>query len=169
MISVLAAALTTSAACSASNKVKLTPPVIFIIASVAPSIEVSSNGEETACLAASIALSSPIPIPIPMIACPDFSITALTSAKSKLISPTTAIKSEIDCTPRRNTLSTSLKASYIGVDLSIISLNLSFGITIKVSTCFFNSSIPATACFILLGPSKEKGLVTIETVKAPKL
>ena len=96
LISVLAALLTTSAACSASNKVKFTPPVILIIASVAPSIEVSNNGLDTACFAASNALSSPIPIPIPIIARPLFSITALTSAKSKLTSPTTAIKSEID-------------------------------------------------------------------------
>ena len=40
---------------------------------------------------------------------------------------------------------------------------------IKVSTCFFKSSIPAIACFILLGPSNEKGLVTIATVNAPRL
>ena len=35
-------------------------------------------------------------IPRPIIALPDFSITALTSEKSRLTSPTTAIKSEID-------------------------------------------------------------------------
>ena len=89
------------------------------------------------------------------------------SEKSRLTSPTTAIKSDIDCTPRRSTLSTSLKASSIGVDLSIISLNLSFGITIKVSTCFFNSSIPYVALSILFLPSNEKGRVTIPTVRAP--
>ena len=59
LISLPDAALTTSAACSASNKVRLTPPVILIIASVAPVILVSSNGLETACLAASIAYLHP--------------------------------------------------------------------------------------------------------------
>ena len=55
LMSVLAAALITSAASSASNKVKLFPPVIFIIQSVAPLIVVSSKGLDTACFAASIA------------------------------------------------------------------------------------------------------------------
>ena len=84
-----------------------------------------------------------------------------------MIKPVTAIKSDIDWTPLCNTLSTSWKASTIGVDLSIISLNLSFGITIKVSTLAFNSERPSIACAILLLPSKLNGLVTIATVKAP--
>ena len=42
-ISVFALVLTTSAASSTSNNVKLFPPVTFIIASVAPLILVSSN------------------------------------------------------------------------------------------------------------------------------
>ena len=96
LISVLAAFLTTSAASSASNKVSELPPVILIIASVAPSIVVSSNGLDTACLAASTALFSPTPIPIPIIALPRFYIIVLTSAKSKFTKPDTAIKSDID-------------------------------------------------------------------------
>ena len=36
-----------------------------------------------------------------------------------------------------------------------------------ILTNFFNSSRPATALFILSGPSKKKGLVTIPTVKHP--
>ena len=167
LISVLAAPLTTSAASSASNKVNELPPVILIMASVAPSIVVSSNGLATACLAASMALFSPTPIPIPIIALPRLAIIALTSAKSKLTRPDTAIKSDIDWTPLLKTLSTSLKASIIGVVLSIISLNLSFGITIMVSTCFLSSSIPTSACSILFLPSNLKGLVTIPTVSAP--
>ena len=79
-----------------------------------------------------------------------------------------AIKSVIDCTPRRRTLSTSLNASSIGVVLSIISLNLSFGITIRVSTCFFNSSRLKSAFSILFLPSNVNGLVTIATVSAPR-
>ena len=116
-----------------------------MIASVAPFIDVSNSGDDTACFAASTALFSPDPTPIPIRAFPLSFITALTSAKSRFTNPDTAIKSEIDCTPLCNTLSTSLNASNIGVDLSINSLNLSFGITINVSTCFFNSSKPVTA------------------------
>ena len=41
------------------------------------------------------------------------------------------------------------------------------GIMIIVSTCFFNSSRPTSACSILLRPSNLKGLVTIPTVNAP--
>ena len=96
LISVLALALTTSAASSASNKVKDLPPVTFIMASVAPTILVSRRGLDTACLAASIALFSPVASPIPIKAFPRFSITAFTSAKSRLIKPETAIKSDID-------------------------------------------------------------------------
>ena len=66
LISVLALALTTSAASSASNKVKDLPPVTFIMASVAPTILVSRSGLDTACLAASIALFSPVASPIPI-------------------------------------------------------------------------------------------------------
>ena len=145
LISVLAAVLITSAASSTSNNVSEAPPVTFIIASVAPFIDVSSSGEDTACLAASVALFSPEPTPIPINALPLSFIIAFTSAKSRLTKPDTAIKSDIDCTPLCSTLSTSLNASSIGVLLSINSLNLSLGITIKVSTCFFNSSSPDTA------------------------
>ena len=141
----------------------------MIIASVAPLILVSSKGLETAWRAASEARFSPTPIPIPIKALPRFSITALTSAKSKLIKPDTAIKSDIDWTPVLRTLSTSLNESSNGVVLSISSLKRSLGTTIKVSTCFFSSSKPARACCILFLPSKEKGFVTIPTVKAPKL
>ena len=63
LISLLALCLTTSAASSASNRVKLVPPVTFIIASFAPTILVSKSGDDTACFAASIALFSPTPKP----------------------------------------------------------------------------------------------------------
>ena len=42
---------------------------------------------------------------------------------------------------------------------------MSLGITIRESTKGLRFSIPASAIFILLLPSKEKGLVTIATVK----
>ena len=115
------------------------------MASVAPSIDCSKSGEETACLAASNALSSPIPIPIPMIARPEPSIIALTSAKSKFTSPGTAIKSDIPCTPCLKTSSAILNASTIDVFLSIICNNLSFGVTTNVSTFPFKLSIPRSA------------------------
>ena len=51
--------------------------------------------------------------------------------------------------------------------MSIISLNLSFGITTNVSTCFFNSSSPRSAWSILFFPSNLNGFVTIATVRAP--
>ena len=96
LISVLAALLITSAASSTSNNVKLAPPVTLIIASVAPLIDVSKSGDDTAYLAASTALFSPAPTPIAIRALPLSFITALTSAKSRLTRPATAIKSDID-------------------------------------------------------------------------
>ncbi len=62
----MAAERITSAASSTSNNERLEPPVILIIALRAPTIEVSNKGLETACLAASIALFSPEPRPIPI-------------------------------------------------------------------------------------------------------
>ena len=61
-----------SAASSTSNSVKLAPPVTLTIASVAPLMLVSRSGLATACLAASAALFSPTPIPIPIKAFPRF-------------------------------------------------------------------------------------------------
>ena len=51
--------LTTSAASYTSNAPKSAPPVKFNITPVAPSIEVSNNGEEIAWVTASEALVSP--------------------------------------------------------------------------------------------------------------
>ena len=55
----------------------------------------SSNGLEIACWDARTARSSPPAIPVPMMASPIFFIIVSTSAKSRLISPWTLIKSEI--------------------------------------------------------------------------
>jgi len=46
-------------------------------------------------------------------------------------------------------------------------VNLSFGITNKVSQCFLNSFIPSSATLALLNPSNPKGLVTTPTTNAP--
>jgi hypothetical protein len=78
---------------------------MLIMASVAPSILVSSKGLDTAALAASTALFHQQLHHIPIKALPLFSIIALTSAKSKLIRHGKAIKSLMDITPRSNTLS----------------------------------------------------------------
>ena len=73
---------------------------MLMMTSVAPSIVVSSNGLSTAIRTASRALSSPLPAPIPICAMPLSSITVLTSAKSRLMTAGTLIKSVIpdtDC------------------------------------------------------------------------
>jgi len=66
-----------------------------MITCVAPSIVVSRRGLVTACLTASIALSSPVAVPIPICATPLSVMTVLTSAKSRLIRPGTLIRSVI--------------------------------------------------------------------------
>ena len=62
---------------------------------VAPFIFVSRRGEATASLTASIALSSPCALPIPICAIPLSFMTVCTSAKSRLISAGRLIRSVI--------------------------------------------------------------------------
>ena len=82
-----AASLTAFAASLTSHSERSLPPVIESRIERAPSIEVSSSGEETAAVAASIARCSPWPMPIPSSAVPAPDITVRTSAKSRLIRP----------------------------------------------------------------------------------
>ena len=138
-----------------------------MITSVAPSMVLSKSGEEIAIFTASIALSSPLALPIPTWAIPLSFITAETSAKSKLISPGTLIKSVIPCTDCCNTSSAFFKASGREVFFSTISNKRSLGITIKVSTALFKASIPSMAFFMRCLASKRKGLVTTPTVRIP--
>ena len=70
-------------------------PEILRITCDAPRIVVSSNGLSTASLAASLALSSPLAIPIPICAIPLSFMTVRISAKSRLISEGTLIRSVI--------------------------------------------------------------------------
>ena len=133
----------------------------------APSILVSKSGDCTACFTASSAFSSPVAYPIPICAYPLSIITVCTSAKSRLMSAGTLIKSVIPCTPCCNTSSAFLSASGILILRSTISKSLSFGMTIKVSTHSFRHSIPLSALTILCFPSKRKGFVTTPTVKMP--
>ena len=138
-----------------------------MITPLAPSIVVSSNGDWIACFAASSALFSPDALPIPICAIPVFSITALTSAKSRFTKPGTLIKSDIPWTPCLNTSSAILNASTIDVFLSLICNNLSFGITTNASTLPFKLSIPLSACVNLFFPSNVNGFVTTAIVRIP--
>ena len=100
-------------------------------------------------------------------AAPPSVIVVRTSAKSRLIRPGIKIKSLI---PRVALYKTSLaiaNASTNEVDSSPISNRRSFGMTITVSHCFFNSDIPSRAYFFLIRPSHSNGVVTIPTVKIP--
>ena len=72
------------------------PPVTLMITPRAPFTDASSrSGLDTAALAAVIARPSPSANPVPMIASPIPDMIVLTSAKSRLISPGTRIRSEM--------------------------------------------------------------------------
>ena len=133
----------------------------------APSIEVSSSGDSTACTAASIARCSPTPMPIPSSAVPASDMIVRTSAKSRLIRPGSVIRSEMPCTPWRRTSSATLNASTIVVCLSSTWSRREFGTTISVSTSCASSSTPTSAWSIRREPSNENGFVTIPTDSAP--
>ncbi len=128
---------------------------------------VSRSGLSTAILTASLALSSPLPSPIPIWAIPLSFITVWTSAKSRLITAGTLIKSVMPCTACWSTSSAFFKASGMVVRLSTISSSLSFGITIRVSTLSFIFSMPLNAFTIRAFASKRKGFVTTPTVRMP--
>ena len=80
-----AASPTTLAASETSTSERSAPPVIESRIARAPSIEVSSSGEEIAFSAASIARPSPWAMPIPSSARPASDMIERTSAKSRLI------------------------------------------------------------------------------------
>ena len=82
-----AAAVTTSAASFTSNRPMSGPPVTLSRIPVAPSIDDSSSGDETAMRAASAARFSPAAVPIPISAEPASRMIVRTSAKSRLTSP----------------------------------------------------------------------------------
>ena len=104
---------------------------------------------------------------MPIMAEPALVITAFTSLKSTLIRPGTLIRSEIPCTPWRSTSSASLKASFMEVRLSTTWSRRSLGMVIRASTLAFRLAIPCSATLKRRRPSKEKGLVTTPTVRAP--
>ena len=104
---------------------------------------------------------------MPMRAEPASVMMVFTSAKSRLISPGRAIRSEMPCTPCLRTSSAVLNASSIVVRLSATCNRRSLGMVIKVSTFSFSLAIPSVACFWRLRPSKAKGFVTTPMVSAP--
>ena len=162
-----AAPVTTSAASFTSKRPISGPPVTLRRMPVAPSIDASSSGEETAARAASPARFSPDATPIPISAEPASRMIVRTSAKSRLTRPGIVIRSVMPWTPWRRTSSASRNASTIEVSLSTTWSSRSFSITISVSTCSRRSRIPSSACSARLRPSKENGRVTTPTVIAP--
>ncbi len=161
-----AALVTTSAASFTSKRPISGPPVMLSRIPVAPSIEVSSSGEETAARAASAARFSPEAVPMPISAEPASRMIVRTSAKSRLTSPGTVIRSVIPWTPWRRMSSAIRNASTTEVRFSTTWSSRSFSITISVSTRSRRLSIPISACCERLRPSKTNGRVTTPTVSA---
>ena len=99
-------------ASSTSNKVMSGPPVTLISTPRAPVMEASSkSGLEIAASAAVNARFSSEDSPVPIMALPISSITDLTSAKSRLMSPGITIRSVTPRTPACSTSSAMVKAS----------------------------------------------------------
>ena len=120
-------------------------PVTLSSTPRAPSMLVSSSGEAMAALAASTAAFSPEASPMPIRADPALLMMLLTSAKSRLMRPGRAMRSEMPLTPWRRTSSAMLNACVIGVFLSTTCMRRSFGIVMIVSTCFLRFSMPSSA------------------------
>jgi len=155
--------ITLAASCT-SVGVRSVPPDTANIILFALSIFVSNSGFAIAFLAASTALFSHAPYPIPNNALPEFCITTFISAKSMFISPGFVIRSEIHLIQEYNILSIIKNACLNVVFLSITLKILSFGITINVSTAlliFINHSSAFTDLFL---PSKLNGFVTTPIV-----
>ena len=83
------------------------------------------------------------------------------------MSPGTTIRSVIPRTPECNTSSARAKASAKVVFSFATRNRFWFGITISVSTCFWSSSMPASATRDRLLPSNWKGLVTTPIARTP--
>src|SRR3990172_4508882 len=90
-----------------------------------------------------------------------------TSAKSRLISPGTRMRSEIPWTAWCRTESATLKASRSGVPRSTTDRSRWLGIVMSVSTTPRSSAIPCSACWARFLPSKVNGFVTTATVRIP--
>ena len=102
-----------------------------------------------------------------MIAMPMRDMMVFTSAKSRLMSPGTRMRSEIPWMACRRTSSAVENASDMLVARSTVVSRRSFGMVIIVSTHSASSASPASACAARFRPSNLKGLVTTATVSAP--
>ena len=141
---------------------------MLMITPRAPSTEASSSsGLLIAIRAASAARLSPSAMPVPITASPIPRMIVRTSAKSRLMSPGTVIRSEMPWTACRRTSSAVAKASDSDVVRSTVWRSRSFGIEMSVSTCSRSSLAPSWACICRRRPSKVKGFVTTATVSAP--
>jgi hypothetical protein len=151
-----------------SNSDRSLPPVTLMMTPLAPVTELSSSsGLEMAFCAASIERFSPSATPVPIIATPMPAMIVFTSAKSRLMSPGTRMRSEMPWMACRNTSSASVKASASEVCRSMIESSRSFGIVITVSTHSRSASRPTSACTARLRPSNLNGRVTTAIVSAP--
>ena len=129
------------------------PPVTLMMTPRAPLTDASSSsGLEIAALAASIARPSPSARPVPMIARPMPDMIVLTSAKSRLISPGTRIRSEMPWIACRSTSSALANASVSDVVRAIVASSRSLGIVMTVSTHSRSSSSPRSAWSCALPP-----------------
>ena len=162
-----AASATSWAASLISNRPRSLPPEMLSSTPCAPSMLASSSGLAMAISAATAARSSPRALPMPMRAEPAPLMTALTSAKSRLMRPGVVMRSVMPWTPDSRTWSALLKASMTLTERSLIDSSRSFGMTMRVSTSARSASMPSSACCARRRPSKENGRVTTPMVSAP--
>ena len=143
----LAASCTIPAAVSTSSRVISAEPVMLISTPIAPLMEVSSRGLETAAVAACSAFSRPVAMPTPICARPADFMTAETSAKSRLIitfseKPTS---SEMEVTACLSTSSAMPKALAKVIFWSVTYFSRSLGMIISESTFSPRSAMPCSA------------------------
>ena len=89
-------------------------------------------------MAASVATrarSSPVALPVPIMAMPISDMTVRTSAKSTLIMPGRMMRSAMPCTAPRSTSFAALKASSMVVFWPRTDRSFSLGMVIRESTC----------------------------------
>src|SRR5262245_7258564 len=129
----------------------------------------SSSGQAIACSAAMRARSMPLAMAEPIIAMPCSDITVRTSWKSTLTRPGLLMISAMPATALLRTSSAARNASSCVTSSPSTSSSLSLRITISESTCGPSSSMPRSAIFMRLEPSKAKGFVTTATVRIPRL
>src|SRR5712692_2583597 len=104
---------------------------------------------------------------MPISASPASCMTALTSAKSRLMTPGLTIRSAMPCTPWRSTSSAIRKASSRVVLCVATCDSRSLGMTISASTLSRRILMPSSAVSLRTLPSQEKGRVTTPMVRAP--